>query len=186
MLLARSGVLLLLALALRTRRSAVYFTAVALLVLDLSGTAYRYAADLSGVVAAVLDSVLALAALLALFSAFRDFGRVSRRLLTELDRDLRGGEDYHRHGVAYRREGKWALAVLHWRQAAALLPAEPQVHKDLAIAYSQLGRFDRAVAALTRAEQLLPDDLEIEEMLTLVRARRAIMDGAPGRDHRRE
>src|SRR5262249_54877753 len=46
------------------------------------------------------------------------------RLRVVPDRNLEGAVLFHRRATTYARQGKWALAALHWRRAISRAPRE--------------------------------------------------------------
>jgi type IV pilus assembly protein PilF len=60
-------------------------------------------------------------------------------------------------GVSHLMEGEPNLAVKHLIEAAKADPGDPYIAHSLALAYKDLGLFDRAVAEFQRALNLEPD-----------------------------
>jgi tetratricopeptide (TPR) repeat protein len=93
------------------------------------------------------------------------------RLRVELDRDAHSAAEFYRRGRRHQRQGRWALAALHWRKAAVLDHREPLYLKALGVAQMRLGRYAKARAALEEAQAHAPNDAEIKALLETARAR---------------
>jgi len=52
-------------------------------------------------------------------------------------------QQYYQQGLAAYQDGKWELAVQHWKAAASLDPNSAKTHKALGLAYSWLGAGDK-------------------------------------------
>ncbi len=52
-------------------------------------------------------------------------------------------QQYYQQGLAAYQDGKWELAVQHWKTAASLDPKSAKTHKALGLAYSWLGAGDK-------------------------------------------
>ena len=52
-------------------------------------------------------------------------------------------QQYYQQGLAANQDGKWELAVQHWKAAASLDPKSAKTHKALGLAYSWLGAGDK-------------------------------------------
>ncbi|MGH2523975.1 MAG: hypothetical protein ACRDH2_15825 [Anaerolineales bacterium] len=167
--LVRAAILLALTLTFYTDMDAAYWAALLVVPLDLAWN--RVANELfhhPGASAALLNAglgvVIFLIALLALFSRARTRGR----LWVELDKDAKAPQTLYRRGYDYGRQGKWALAALHFEKAAALRPTEPHYLKDLGVAQARLGRYPQALKALRAGAELAPDDAEYPRLIEAV------------------
>ncbi len=87
------------------------------------------------------------------------------RLKVSLDRNLQGAPLFDRHAAVYAREGKWALAALHWRKAIALQPRMPTYYKALGGAQERLGRNEAALKAWRSGAELDPEDGEFGRLM---------------------
>jgi tetratricopeptide (TPR) repeat protein len=105
----------------------------------------------------------------AVATASRAQARVRQRV--EIDRELFGAAAMDKRGHKYRREGKWALAALHWQKAVILSPREPQYYKDLAAAQMRLGRYEKALRTLETGVYHAPGDEEFKTLMEAVRAK---------------
>jgi tetratricopeptide (TPR) repeat protein len=146
--------------------------AIGLGLLDLAWTAAAYILfGFPGRFPAILNAALAgLVLLLALLArAARRRGYV--RQWTQIDRNVQAPLTLYKHGHDYARQGKWALAALHWRRAVALKPTEAQYHKDLGLAQAQLGRYEAALDALRAGAGAAPGDEEFQTLIAAVEAR---------------
>ena len=151
----------------------LYYFTIGFLLLDLVWSAFLFSSGHGGWLAILANAGLALGILSLAFGAERDFRVDQERLLAIPDGDAHGALDFFRRGRDYRRRGMWALAVAQWRRAVALIPAETQFYKDLGIAYAQIGRFERSLRVLQAAAGQSPNDLEIPELIALVKAQKA-------------
>jgi tetratricopeptide (TPR) repeat protein len=52
-------------------------------------------------------------------------------------------QQYYQQGLAAYQDGKWELAVQHWKTAASLDPKSAKTHKALGLAYYWLGAGDK-------------------------------------------
>lgn len=68
---------------------------------------------------------------------------------------------------AYFRAGDNQQATAVYREAARLLPMDPEVWTNLGILLAESGRFDEALEELTKATQLAPDDPRFQANLAL-------------------
>ena len=130
-----------------------YGIAAIVAVLDLAWAAIGYnlgvLAPLQAEINAGLGVIIFLVGLMAVIS--RAQSRQRQRVV--LDRNLEGALMFHRRALVYSRQGKWALAALHWRRAISRAPSEPIYYKALGRANAQLGRYAEAVRAFSRAQR---------------------------------
>jgi tetratricopeptide (TPR) repeat protein len=115
---------------------------------------------------AALGVVIFLIGLLAVISRVQS----RRRLRVVPDRNLEGAIMFHRRALMYARQGKWALAALHWRRAISRSPSEPMYYKALGRADARLGRYAEAVRAFKSGAEAAPDDQEFTRLIEKVRA----------------
>lgn len=115
-------------------------------------------------------------ALLRLFLVFQledDFRWDRRRILLRPDRGLTSGSAFVIAGEEYARQRMWAMAALHMRQAAALLPTGIGSRLALALACMHMRRYDMAELALEEARQIQADHPKVQELAALLAERRA-------------
>jgi tetratricopeptide (TPR) repeat protein len=87
-------------------------------------------------------------------------GQARVRQYTVLDRNAYGHAELYRRGRRYARQGKWALAALHWQRAMVLRPTLAEYYIDLSVAQAQLGRYPQALRTLHAGADRLPDNPE--------------------------
>jgi Flp pilus assembly protein TadD len=87
-----------------------------------------------------------------------------------LDRNLRGPLQFDQHAEIYARQGKWALALLHWRRAIGLQPRFAGYHKKLGNALAHLGRQQDALTAYNSGAELDPTDPELARLVDELKA----------------
>jgi len=93
------------------------------------------------------------------------------RLRVELDREALSGPELYRRGLKYQRQGKSALAALHWRKAVVMMPDESLFFKALALAQMELGRYAKALATLEEGASRAPHDMEFKSLIEAARAK---------------
>jgi len=108
--------------------------------------------------------LLALAVVWLAFQIQDDFFHDRRRILMEAHREAMGGLDFLVHARRYAKERMWALAALHFRRAAVWLPDQIEAHLGLAVAYTNLRRYDMAAQALADARRINPSSPQVQEM----------------------
>jgi len=102
-----------------------------------------------------------------------DFFYDEKRLLLRFDRDATNGPALLDSGRRYARRAMWALAAIHLRRAAGLMPHQIDAHLALAVAYLNLRRYDLAAAALDEARRISPNDPQVEQLTGVLNSRRA-------------
>ena len=175
-LAVRSGLLVCLLPGLRLRWALAYYAAFAVYIADLLLNLGLLVTSYLSPVACILNIGLAVAILFLLAGSDREFAVIRERLWTRPDGKAHAAKDFHWRGLAYSKEGQWALAVAQWRKAVGLAPRERLYAKDLGIGYAQIGRFDRSLRVLEEAQRQAPDDTQLAEILALVREQRARSD----------
>ncbi|MEK7278514.1 MAG: hypothetical protein AAB427_14275, partial [Chloroflexota bacterium] len=165
---------------LTARMSLAYYGSIAVMAADIAWSLFRWIRNFLGPFAAVLYIIADIAALALIFAADRDFEVNDERILSMPDRRIKGGVELNRRGHNYSREGKWALAVAHWRAAIAALPNRPEFYKDLAIGYAQIKYYDRALGALAEAGRQAPVDADIPKMKEIIEGKKAADPRARG------
>ncbi len=108
-----------------------------------------------------LDFVLLASATVTLVQ--KSLARIRQRAV--LDRNIYGHVEFHRRGQAYARQGKWALAALHFQRAMVLGPRFAVYYKDLSAAQARLGRLRQAARTLRMGAEMIPDDPEFQTRL---------------------
>jgi tetratricopeptide (TPR) repeat protein len=167
---ARAGLLAVTLLSVRGRLRLGYYGALIAMVGDLLLSGYFLASGYLGVAPAVLNAALALSFGVLVFGLSDEFAINSERLLVKPATTARGALDFYKLGHHYRRRGMWAMAVAQWRRAVGLAPQVPQYYKHLGIGYAQIKRFNRSLRALEEGRRQAPDDRDIAEAITLVKA----------------
>jgi tetratricopeptide (TPR) repeat protein len=71
-------------------------------------------------------------------------------------------------GNLYNQRKMWAMAAIHLRQAAGLLPNDPDCHLALTVAYLRLNQYEQAVQALDRVKSIIPGDPKVEKLKVLL------------------
>jgi tetratricopeptide (TPR) repeat protein len=117
---------------------------------------------------AVLDLAIALPAASALLSQSQ--ARLRQRVI--LDSQAHGPVDFNRRGMAYARQGRWALAVLHFQRALVLDPHVPQYFKDMARAQARLGRYATALGTLREGARRSPGDADFPALIAAIENRK--------------
>lgn len=171
--LARGFILFLLILGLAYKLTPAYYAAAAAMTADILWAGVRLGLGLVGPASAVVGIAANLATCYFLFGADRSFAVNVERVLCVLDRGAKGGVDLNHRGHLYKREGKWALAVAHWRAAVAAMPNQPEFCKDLAIGYAQIGHYDRALRALGEFSRRIPGSPDIAPLEALITRKRS-------------
>ena len=99
-------------------------------------------------------------------------GRAQARVRQHLvvDRDAYGHGEMYRRGEDYARQGKWALAALHWQKAMVLRPSIAQYYKSLSLAQARLGRHAQALRTLRSGAEMIPDDPDWPALVTMLKA----------------
>jgi len=151
-----------------------YLVTLGVAVLDLIWSGGGYLLGYLHPLIAVVNAVLGAGLLLASLAALASRNQARTRLRVVIDKEARTAVELYRRGHAYRREGKWALAAMHWRKAVALKSTEPQFYKDFGVAQAQLGRYAKALNTLEEGVSLSPQDAEFK---TLIEAVKAKMEG---------
>lgn len=94
------------------------------------------------------------------------------------------GQTYFARALVLAARGRVPEAAEDLGRAVALDPGFGRAHYNLGLAQAQLGRRAEALASLTRAEALLPDDLEVTWATATVMLSTAERDGACARARR--
>ena len=81
-------------------------------------------------------------------------------------------------GALALSSGRTKDAIEYCQQAATVLPDDPQIYANLAVALSNAGRGDEAIAQLEKASELLPGDATIHRNLAVGLAQRGRLDDA--------
>jgi tetratricopeptide (TPR) repeat protein len=117
--------------------------------------------------------------ILVLWSGVTTLSRwqAKKRQFVSLDRDVRSAPEVYKRGHRYAHQGKWALAVIHFRKAVALNPHAPQTYKDLALAQARLGRYEKALDALKDGSERAPTDDEFTRLIEALQAKTAEVRG---------
>ncbi len=100
------------------------------------------------------------------FKSYRDFYGPKVRLVPELE--AHEDTDLYNAGVAFKNRGMWYMAMKAWEGAARIRPRDTNYRHALGLAYAQLNQFDQAIATLRDALTIAPNDVKIQESLSLV------------------
>jgi tetratricopeptide (TPR) repeat protein len=142
-----------------------YLVAAGVALADLAwavaGYSLNYLNPLLAGLNASFAAVICIVALAALASQWQ--GRV--RLKVVPDRGLDSALLFHRRALVYGRQGKWALAAVHWQRAITRAPREPTYYKALGRAQARLGRYDQAVQSFGWGAEAAPDDPEFTRLI---------------------
>jgi hypothetical protein len=100
------------------------------------------------------------------------------RILCAPDPGIHTHSEFYIHGREYAQKKMWALAVVHFRRAAASSPGTLAYHLALATAYARLRRYERAESAWRESLRLAPDNPAVRELSDLIAEARAQNQGA--------
>jgi tetratricopeptide (TPR) repeat protein len=146
-----------------------YGAAASVAVADIvwAGAGYRlgYLSQLLAGVNATIAAIIGLVALAAVVSQAQ--ARVRLRVVA--DRKLDSAHMFHHQALVYVRQGKWALAALHWHLAITRAPREPIFYKGLGRAQVRLGRYSEAVRSFRSGAEAAPGDAEFIRLIEWVR-----------------
>jgi hypothetical protein len=150
----------------------VYYLMLASSVLGLLGSVLGLVFSLSegglAVMSSFIVAVISLAELLVVLQLEDDFQFDRKRILSQVDAKIKNGMGFLLQGRRYAGSKLWALAALHFRRAAALLPYQIDGHVALALACIHLKDYDLARYALEDARRINPEARQITEMLALL------------------
>lgn len=169
--LIRAGLVLLVTVGLRLRLVWSFYLGLLVFIAEIGWGMLGFARTWTGSIPGVGGALLAVGMLFILSRAAPNFIGTAERYLVKPDAKLPSGQAYWQLGREYERKGMWAMAVAHYRAAAATFPRRPEFYKSLAIGYNQLGRLDRAWAALEEACILAPTDEEIPALMQRLMAK---------------
>jgi tetratricopeptide (TPR) repeat protein len=103
-----------------------------------------------------------------------DFFLDEKRLLLRRDRDATNGPALLDSGRRYAKQKMWAMAVIHLRNAAVLMPHQIECHLALAAAHINLKRYELAASALEVARRIAPDDARLHQLEEILAGRRGV------------
>ena len=72
---------------------------------------------------------------------------------------------YYERGLEHARQGRYAEAILEYRNALRLTPRDGETHYALSEAYGRTGEPERSGSAFARAAEFLPERLDIQVRL---------------------
>jgi tetratricopeptide (TPR) repeat protein len=157
---------LVVAWGLYRRLRTFYWLTLALVLLYPLAIVYRVAtAETVPVMGLVIEGLLTLLALGFAFMAHDEFAWVERRLDASVDKDVGSDSALYARGRVYAQRRMWAKAAAHWSKAAALSPGHPDYRLALASAYINLDQPKRALEHLHKAEEIEPDNPQVQELL---------------------
>ncbi len=157
---------LIVAWGLYRRLRTFYWLTLALVLLYPMAIVYRVAtAETVPVMGLVIEGLLTLLAIGFAFMAYDEFAWVERRLDASVDKDVASHSALYARGRVYAQRRMWAKAAAHWSKAAALSPEHPDYRLALASAYINLDQPERALEHLDKAQEIEPDNPQIQELL---------------------
>ncbi|MBN2007374.1 MAG: hypothetical protein JXA21_28765 [Anaerolineae bacterium] len=119
-----------------------------------------------------IDIVTSIGMFVAMVQCEDDFKTDRRRILLQVDKDIKNGVDYLFRGQTYAKNQMWALAAIHLRRAAAMLIYQADVQVALALACIHIREYKLAEIALQEAQRINPHEKQIAEVLALLHDRR--------------
>jgi hypothetical protein len=127
--------------------------------------------------------ILALMMFLLVLQIEDDFFFDEKRILLRHDRDAAKGPDFLDSGHRYAGHDMWAMAAIHLRKAAALMPHQTDPHLALSAAYLNLKRYELAASALEEARRINPSDPQIEHLAVALTSRQAAESSPTANTH---
>lgn len=124
--------------------------------------------DPVALVGGLIGAGFAVAILIFVFNLGDDFRWERRRILLRPDPGLSSGTDFLARASSYNRQKMWAMAAIHLRRAAALLPERSDCHMALAVACARIRQYDLADKALAGARRVAPTDPRLERLRALL------------------
>ncbi len=122
-----------------------------------------------GFIAPIQIVAVILALLYGLLRVGADFERITVRRVAAVDHGISGASMYYARAKQYAEQKMWAIAILHYRRAAALEPTRSFYLAKLGEAYAQLGYYQRSLDVLESARRHETDSQRIEEWTSLIR-----------------
>jgi tetratricopeptide (TPR) repeat protein len=144
------------------------FWTVANIIMSFSPDSAFTLAGAGSLICSGLNVLMALARLMLAFQIQDDFAFERRRVLLQLDPDVRSGAMILARGHEYAKRKMWALAALHMRRAALAMPNQVSPHVALTLTYLRMKRHDLAAGALEDARRIDPDDPHVAELQDLL------------------
>lgn len=176
-LIAASGVRLLLYIVamvgLYARVNFSFYLGIFVLAADVLFSGYRATTGLMGFGLLIVVGALALFGLYLIFASEQDFDVSEERIHCKPDAAAKSAGELSRRGHEYSLAGKWGLAVAHFQAAVAAMPASMPFYKQLALGYTQIGRYQRALSALEEIRRRDPQDAEVSELMAMVKDQQA-------------
>lgn len=117
--------------------------------------------------------LLGLVQFIVTLNLWNDFTFKEHRLQLRIDRDAKSQASLFQSGRKYSKAGMWGLAVVHLRRAVAINPRSPTYHLALAVAYTNINRYDLAGESVQQFERLDPHAADIEPLKQQIRAGQA-------------
>lgn len=163
--------------ALYLRWPPIYYLMLAGSVLEFLGSALGIVFSLSegglAVASGFMGAVFSLSELLIMLQIEDDFRSDWKRIVFRVDAGIKSGVGFLLQGRRYAARKLWALAALHFRRAAALLPYQTDAYVSLAQACVHLKEYDLARHALEEARRINPQEKQIAEVLALLEQQQA-------------
>ena len=104
------------------------------------------------------------------FMLWRDFNYETVRLRLAPDRGPKDHLSLYENARKYGRLGMWGLAVIHLRRAVASKPNQLRYQLALAVAYTNIKRYDLAKQSLEAAGKIAPNAPEVLQLTQKVAA----------------
>jgi len=105
-----------------------------------------------------------------------DFPFERRRIVLHVDRGSGSSTDFMIKGDFYAKRKMWAMAAIHLRRAVALTPNQLDCRMALAVAYTNLKRYDLAAQSLAEARRISPGNARVEKLQALLDEMRSTGD----------
>jgi tetratricopeptide (TPR) repeat protein len=112
--------------------------------------------------------ILSLLMFLLVLQIEDDFFFEEKRMLLRVDRDATNGPALLNSGHHYAKRNMWAMAAIHLRRAAGMMPHEIDCHQALTVVYINLKRYDLAAKALEEARRINSDDPQVKKLAALL------------------
>lgn len=152
----------------------MYYLMLANAVIGLMGSIASMAftgGSLPGLIGGLFGVAMSFANAVIMLKLEQDFQVQRLRIHLALDKGVPDGMGYLQRGRAYAASKMWALAAIHFRQAAAQLPASPDGLIGIAQSTVKIGDRELAQWALEGALERDPDNHRIVAALEALTAR---------------
>ncbi|HNT75812.1 MAG TPA: hypothetical protein PKH77_12425 [Anaerolineae bacterium] len=150
----------------------VYYLMLVSSILGLLGSLLGLLFNLSqgglAIASGVIGAFVSLVELLIVLQLEDDFTYDRKRILFQVDTSIKNGVGFLLQGRRYAARHLWALAALHFRRAAAMLPYQIDGHVALALACIHLKEYELARYALEEVRRINPQAQQLAELLALL------------------